>query len=120
MTPGRTPAATINATPVASHDVTNGNNRKRGRSARHAVDSPYSGSDSLAITSPSSLSWYGTICHWPSADAHWGCSFFNSATVASTPALSVEPLKTSLNADRNDCAHVAAASAFTCAATAFF
>jgi hypothetical protein len=44
----------------------------------------------------------------------------SSVTVASTPSLSVAPLKTPLNAVRNDCAQVAAAWAFACAASAFF
>ena len=47
------PAATINATPVATHDTIRGNNLSRGRSGRHAVDWPYSSPDSLTITSPS-------------------------------------------------------------------
>ena len=37
-TPGSTQAATINATPVASHATTSGNNRMRGRSGFQAVD----------------------------------------------------------------------------------
>ena len=39
-TPGRSPAATISATPVASHETRSGNNRKRGRSGFQAVDWP--------------------------------------------------------------------------------
>ena len=39
-TPGRIPAATIRATPVASHERRRGNNRKRGRSGFQAVDWP--------------------------------------------------------------------------------
>ena len=49
LTPGSSPAATIRATPVASHEAISGNSRKRGRSGRHAVDWPYSGSASLGI-----------------------------------------------------------------------
>ena len=39
-TPGRSHAATINATPVASHETTRGNNRKRVRSGFQAVEWP--------------------------------------------------------------------------------
>ena len=49
-TPGSGPAATMNATPMASHETTRGNNRKRGRSGRQAVDSPYALPVSLGIT----------------------------------------------------------------------
>ena len=49
---------------------------------------------------------------------HWGWSACSSASVASTPSLSVAPLKTPPKAARNDCAHVAAFSAFACAAAA--
>jgi len=38
LTPGRSPAATMSATPVASHEASSGNSLKRGRSGRHAVD----------------------------------------------------------------------------------
>ena len=41
LTPGRIPAATIKATPVASHETTSGNNRKRGRSVCQSVDRPW-------------------------------------------------------------------------------
>ena len=37
-TPGRIPAATITATPVASHETRSGNSRQRGRSGCQAVD----------------------------------------------------------------------------------
>ncbi len=37
-TPGRTQAATISATPVASHATIRGNNRKRGASGFQSVD----------------------------------------------------------------------------------
>ena len=50
LTPGRSPAATINAMPMASHETTSGNSRKRGRSGCQAVDWPYVGSESLGIT----------------------------------------------------------------------
>ena len=40
LTPGRIAAATISATPVASHETRSGNTRKRGRSGCHAVDWP--------------------------------------------------------------------------------
>ena len=40
LTPGRIPAATRNANPVASHATITGNNRSRGSSGRHASDSP--------------------------------------------------------------------------------
>ena len=52
LTPGRIPAATIKATPVASHDTMSGNTRQRGRSGFHASDCPYDSPDSLGITSP--------------------------------------------------------------------
>jgi hypothetical protein len=38
VTPGNSPAAIINATAIASHDTTNPNTRKRGRSGFHAAD----------------------------------------------------------------------------------
>src|SRR5215218_632938 len=50
VTPGRSPAATINAMPMASHDRASGNTRKRGRSGCQAVDWPYAGPGSLDIT----------------------------------------------------------------------
>ena len=62
LTPGRIPAATIKATPVASHDTTSGNTRQRGRSGFHASDWPYAGPDSLGITSPSAS------IEWPAGD----------------------------------------------------
>ena len=40
LTPGSSPAATIRATAVASHETTSGNSRQRGRSGRQAVDWP--------------------------------------------------------------------------------
>ena len=46
-TPGRTHAATINATPVANHDTRSGNTFKRGRSG--CQEWPYVGSGSLGI-----------------------------------------------------------------------
>ena len=49
-TPGKAQDATINATPVASHETASGNNRRRGRSGRHAVDLPYDGSEPLGMT----------------------------------------------------------------------
>ena len=48
-TPGRTHAATINATPVASHEMTSGNTLKLGRSGCQEVEWPYFGSWSLGI-----------------------------------------------------------------------
>ena len=39
-TPGRIAAATIKATPVANHETSKGNSRKRGRSGCQAVDWP--------------------------------------------------------------------------------
>ena len=40
LTPGRIPAATMNATPVASHATTSGNNRSAGTLRPPRVDSP--------------------------------------------------------------------------------
>ena len=37
LTPGRSPAATISATPIASHETASAHSRKRGRSGCHAV-----------------------------------------------------------------------------------
>jgi hypothetical protein len=53
-TPGRIAAATISATPVATHETRRGNNRKRGSSGFHAVDWPYAGSSSLVVMFSSS------------------------------------------------------------------
>ena len=39
-TPGRSHAATISATPVANHETTSGNNRKRGAAGFQAVEWP--------------------------------------------------------------------------------
>ncbi len=39
-TPGRIAAATIKATPVASHETRRGNSRRRGRSGCQLVDWP--------------------------------------------------------------------------------
>ena len=38
LTPGNSPAATIKAAAMASHETTSENSRKRGRSGCHAVD----------------------------------------------------------------------------------
>ena len=48
-TPGRIPAATIKAMPVASHETRRENGRQRGRSGFQAVEWPYVGSGSLDI-----------------------------------------------------------------------
>jgi hypothetical protein len=68
-TPGRIPAATITAMPVASHETRRGNNRQRGRSGCQAVDWPYVGSGSLDIRfSFSSVEGVlGSVLHAPSS-----------------------------------------------------
>ena len=50
LTPGRSPAATIKATPIASHETTKWERGRRGRSAFHAPDSAWIGSGSAEIS----------------------------------------------------------------------